>query len=754
MHPVTSRGVLSVVTSLLLTPMIGITVHAHGTTTSTTGTPRVEVRGAVVRVVHPAEEAVHGPAGHTRAAGSSGSGRHTPDTSRDTFTALRAADGTYVPVAESVVAGIAAGSEVSATVDVPAPVVTTARQGGSAPTLGGSSVAVSSQDLARAGDASPEPATSALSAASLASAASTGTELTGSSTAVLHAAPASFSTDVHRVTVAVAVPKGASGTSATAAQIRAQVAAASAYWSEQSNGRVRFVVDSISPRYLSVVPCGGDVLAVWSEAAKKTGFVEGPNKHLVVSFPKEAYQRNGCIYGLASVGSGINSGGVSIVADTAWPVLTHEIGHNLGLGHAKSLRCAKSDVNLVSIPGGCSVVEYGYPWDVMAASATDGAGSLSSVQAHRIGLLGAADIVEVGDGSRTVTLQPMSRLAGVRAVRIADPKSGSVYYVEYRTRSGRDYRLYENVPNGVRVLQVDTTAYDQRGSVVLDATPSGSTSDVARQIPVGGSFRSYSGGVTVQVRSAGATASVTVTAGTPPAATKPTKSTKTATTGARRSAVAPATLVTVPAVDATAARGPAVPVRWGGGPDGARYDVRTRTLGVSPAGRPSPGAPKAWLTGTSATSATLRGTPGASVQVQARAAGSNAWSPWRTVTFAVDATAKGASSSRGWSTGRGSAFYASTYARTTTRGAWLSRPAAVTNRIDVIGTTHARGSVAHVYVDGVRRAVVDTHSARSRDRQVLASIPLTWGAHSVKIVNVPKAGAWSALVVDAVAYRR
>ena len=754
MHPVTTRGVLSVVTSLLLVPMLGITVYAQGSTTPA-GAPRVEVRGAVVRVISPAEEAAHTETSARHEGNPAIALERSGARDGEALTALRAADGTYVPVEESVVAGIEAGAQVSVTVDVPAPVVAAAQRGSTARTLGGSSVTVSRQDLARAGDASPEPATSALAEATLASAASTGTKLTGSAAKVLQAAPASFSAGVHRVTVAVAVPKGTSGTSATAAQIRAQVAAASSYWSEQSNGRVRFVVDSISPRYISDIACGGDVLAVWSEAAKRTGFIEAPDRHLVVSFPKEAYQRNGCVYGLASVGSGINSGGVSIVADTTWPVLAHEIGHNLGLGHAKSLRCTKSDVSLTGIPVGCSVVEYGYPWDVMAASATDGAGSLSSVQAHRIGLLGGNDLVDLLDGSATVTLQPMSRLSGLRAVRVVDPKTGTTYFIEYRTRSGRDYKLYENVPNGVRVLQVDTTAYEQRGSVVLDATPSGSASDLTRQVPVGGTFRSYGGGVTVTVREAGATASVTVASGAAaakaPAVNK--KAPVPAPTAKRRVAIAAPVLVTAPVVDASVARGPAVPVRWGGAPAGSQYDVRTRVLGVDRAGRLAPQAPKAWLTGTKAVSGTLRGAAGSSVQVQARVAGSGTWSPWRTVTFAVDATARGSTASSGWSTGRGTAYYASTYARTTARGASLSRPAPATNRIDVIGTKHAAGSVAHVYVDGVRRTVVNTYAARTAHRQVLASIPVAWGNHTVKVVNVP-AGKRSALLLDAFAFRR
>ncbi len=424
-------------------------------------------------------------------------------------TVLQLPDRTFVPVDGAAVQRVSSGQKVRVTVVVPPAVAAAARAGDAAPVKGGT-ITLDRGDLASAERDGAAAPTSDLSRATAAAASASGAGLATSGVTVLGAAPAAlYRPAVHDLYVAVVTPRGVSGTPATAAQVRAQVAAASAYWSEQSGGGVSFRVRVVTAPYRSAFRCTDDVFKPWSEAADRIGFTEAPNRHLVLSYPRGA-DTQGCSYGLASIGAGPNAGGIALVSDTAWPVLAHELGHNLGLEHAKALVCTRADVALNGLPRGCSVTEYGYPWDVMAASAPDRAGSLSAPQAIRLGFLRAGQFASVASGSRTLTLAPRAAATGVRAVEVADPVSKARYYVEYRARVGRDKVLYKNVPAGVRIVRLDAGG---RGSMVLDATPTGRTDDV-RQIAPGAAFTSYAGGVRVEVRSAGATATVVVSSGT------------------------------------------------------------------------------------------------------------------------------------------------------------------------------------------------------------------------------------------------
>lgn len=542
--------------------------------------------------------------------------------------AVRLPNGERVPLTGA--GSATAGDRVRVTVPVPAEAVAAIRAG--RPVAGAEDVTVSRSEL-RAAAVRPAPSGSPLSDVVVGHVSDQGATLAPSDSVVLargRVAAGSAAPAVHSLTVAIVRPKGVQGTVATAAQVAAQVRGADAYWREQSHGAVSLRLGTVAQPYASAYSCNDNAFSIWTEAARATGFTEGPDKHLVVVFPRSAVDA-GCSYGLATMGQAVSSGGVLYVSDTSWPVLAHELGHNLGLAHAKGLHCrSTTDSNLSRLGAGCSVEEYGDPFDVMAASAQDNAGSLSMPQAVRIGLAGSQDYVDVVGGSRAVTLRSVSGLGGVRAARVRDPRSGAIYWVEYRDRSGRDARLYMPMAAGVRVLREEAPTGDNPWSstVALDASPTGAANDTSWALPAGATFASYGGGVGISVTGTGrgaATVKVTVAAGGRAVAGSPGRVTRAAATAPRSTAKS---AVATPSLSISSNGR----VTWkSSGAKAVRYDVVVRPVAGGKAGKE-----RVWYSKTTRTSAPLSGTRGTTIHIRARATAggrTSSWSGWHAVAF-------------------------------------------------------------------------------------------------------------------------
>jgi len=215
-----------------------------------------------------------------------------------------------------------------------------------------------------------------------------------------------------------------------------------------------------------------------NSAATAAGYVLSNYKNKFYVMP---YNSSCGWAGLAYVGSpytawsnGYNSG----------QVYTHELGHNFGLYHAGSASCLSS---------GCSVAEYGDPYDTMGNKAMM---HYDSSQKAKLGWLRSSAVVSHTGGTANYTLYPFEASGGTTyAVKIA-AASNRTYWLEYRQPLGFD----ASSTGGVQ-FRVAAPFASSSGSDDTQIFNSGSS---LVGLPVGSTYTDTTYGISVTVLSAGA----------------------------------------------------------------------------------------------------------------------------------------------------------------------------------------------------------------------------------------------------------
>ncbi len=146
-------------------------------------------------------------------------------------------------------------------------------------------------------------------------------------------------------------------------------------------------------------------------------------RYLVILSPEA-----GCIWmGRALIGSFASKGGSLVLHNTASAfVITHELGHTLGLGHSNLLRCS-SGAQDGPWSSNCRAVEYGGSIDVMGNVETDGA--LSIYHQWRLGLTDASEVRESWV-NETLELSAVNTSGALKGIFLRD--RSATYWVEYR----------------------------------------------------------------------------------------------------------------------------------------------------------------------------------------------------------------------------------------------------------------------------------------------------------------------------------
>ena len=312
---------------------------------------------------------------------------------------------------------------------------------------------------------------------------------------------------VLRVTLAGGAPQ-----SFTEAQVRARVFTdadgVNAYYREVSRedlsltGKVRSDGDVYGSYALATTAAACDDNAIRSQAraaAAAAGVDLTGYGSIVYIFP----YTSGCSYsGLAYL-----PGQDSFINGTlATSVIAHELGHNINLHHAGSIRCFSATGQAVPYSEDCDFNDYGDPFDVMGNQGSRWLNNFHSGQRAWLNPGGTTTVSAPGDYA-VGALEPPGTIPA--AVRI--PRGDSSYlYLEYRRPFGTfdAFSTTDPVVNGVsiRIAPDYGTVIESR---LVDTVPA-TTSRLDAPLTAGRSFRDPVSGVTVTTLTDSGVASVHV----------------------------------------------------------------------------------------------------------------------------------------------------------------------------------------------------------------------------------------------------
>jgi hypothetical protein len=161
-------------------------------------------------------------------------------------------------------------------------------------------------------------------------------------------------------------------------------------------------------------------------------------------------------------------------------IAIHELGHNLGSGHAKAARCYEPGDDRPDAPrtynGNCRHVEYGDPFDVMGGGPARSDAGFSAWRRHSLGWLPAAAMVTdtVGGAYRLApTERPLDGTHRLLRIPLADDRALVVDHRAPTAPFGSDLPADAPVRRGatLRVEIPSPGALGERTTAVIDTTP-------------------------------------------------------------------------------------------------------------------------------------------------------------------------------------------------------------------------------------------------------------------------------------------
>jgi hypothetical protein len=209
------------------------------------------------------------------------------------------------------------------------------------------------------------------------------------------------------------------------------------------------------------------------------------------------------------------------------PVVAHELGHNLGVHHAASLRCTSGGqtVAFANTDLACTPSEYGDLWDVMGSSPSNQQNAFHKLQSGWLGSASGPRVQSITT-SGSYTVAPLEAASGVAllliphvtAGTVADPSTtlGDTFALDFRqpSRTFDTFGLGSPATSGVQIRLVQTPGSGYPAQTeLLDATPQtpGNFNDAA--LTQGSTFTDAADAITIvttDVNPLGATVQVTI----------------------------------------------------------------------------------------------------------------------------------------------------------------------------------------------------------------------------------------------------
>jgi hypothetical protein len=284
------------------------------------------------------------------------------------------------------------------------------------------------------------------------------------------------------------------------------------YFAEQSYGQVSFkgIADPTGDIYrVSITANGTGCSSNWptwgsqAYAAAGGNAVLGAYNHVIYVFNSQ----NTCGW----AGLGYMPGSVVYIDNYfQLSVVAHELGHNLGVHHASSLRCIVNGqaVAFANANGACTSGEYGDPYDIMGSSNTNQQNAFHKYQSGWLSGPRVQTITHTGD----YTVNPLELSSGVALLLIAGVTSGTDTNNSPTTNLGQDFALDLRQPYGTQFdafpssspavggIEIHLVQTPGTGSPVqtqlIDTTPQ-TSSFLDAALTQGNTFTDFTDGITI-----------------------------------------------------------------------------------------------------------------------------------------------------------------------------------------------------------------------------------------------------------------